>query len=316
MKPLISVIIPAYNKGDIIKETIDSALAQTYSNIEVILVDDGSTDNTAVVVKSIKDERLRYYYQPNSGLPAKPRNKGVELSTGEYVAFLDHDDLWMKDKLEKQMSIIEKDPKIALVSTNAYYILNENKTNTSFIQGLRSGYFNDKDFLPEIYVILSTTLVRKSAFLNMGGFNESSDLKAIEDYDLWLRIYPKHACYYLSECLIYYRKYSTSTSGSELHHMERALSHYKKYFVSYGFCETINNKRLAGILHNLSCLQYLSGDREYLGNSKKAFQLSGNVFDFLLYMFFLFPRKFTIKLYRLKGLRRGIVGRFRKISIN
>jgi len=301
MNPLISVIIPAYNKGELIKETIDSVLAQTYSNFEIILVDDGSIDNTAEVVRSIKDSRLKYHYQPNSGLPAKPRNKGVALSNGEYIAFLDHDDVWLAQKLEKQLLALKQYENIALVSTNAYFIRDNIYTKEPLITDLKSGYFNDEDFLPEIKVIQSSVLIKKSVFLEMKGFDESPDLKAREDYDLWLRMYHRYSCYYLNECLIYYRKYDTSTSGNELAYVKTSLDHYNKYFVSYGFSNKINNIKLSNILHHLACLQFLSNDSEYLGNSKKAFKLNKNMANLMLYLFFLFfPRKFTIKLYQLK----------------
>lgn len=300
MKPLVSVIIPAFNMEKHIKETIDSVLFQTYTNLEIIVVDDGSTDNTAAIVKFIKDSRLKYYYQPNSGLPAKPRNKGVELSRGEYIAFLDHDDLWMKNKLEEQMAIMQKKPILALVSTNAFFILDDTKTRTPMIKGLKSGYFNDKLFLPEIHIIQSTVLMRKSVFIEMQGFDESPDLKAREDYDLWLRTYPKYPFYHLNECLAYYRKYDSSTSGNELDFVERSLDHYEKYFARYGFSKRINNKKLSSILHHLACLQYLSGDERYRENARKAYQLNNSMPNLLLFLFFLPPRKYTVNIYRLR----------------
>lgn len=300
MNPLISVIIPAYNKGDLIKETIESVLLQTYSNYEIIIVDDGSTDNTADTANSIKDDRIKYYYQPNSGLPARPRNKGVALSNGEYIAFLDHDDLWMNQKLEKQISIIGKDNSIALVSTNAYFIIEDKKTKTPLIKDLKSGYFNENDFLPEIKVIQSTVLMKKSVFIEMNGFNESFDLKAREDYDLWLRMFSKYTCYYINECLAYYRKSVSSTSGGELHFIETSLMHYNKYFAKYGFSEKINKIKLSSILHHLSCVQYLSGDKRYLYNARKAYRCAGGLRYLLFYLYFMLPRTPAIGAYRFK----------------
>lgn len=308
MKPLVSVVIPAYNKGDIIKETIDSALAQTYPNIEIIVINDGSTDNTAEIVKSIKDDRIKYYYQPNSGLPAKPRNKGVELAKGEYVAFLDHDDLWMENKLEKQISIIEKDPQIALVTSNALFILTDKKTNIPIIKGVKSGYFNDRDFLPEMNVIQSTALIKKSVFIEMKGFDESPDLRAAEDYDLWLRMYPKYLCYYLNDCLAYYRKYDSSSSGNKYGCLKIALDHYNKYFISYGFPEKINKKRLSSILHHLSCQQYLSNDKNHLENARKAYQFDRNILYLLFYIFFLLPKRVTAPLKKIISNLRKLTG--------
>ena len=103
---MISVVMPAYNRENIIKEAIDSVLGQTYEDIELIVVDDGSTDKTSKVVREIEDPRLKYFYQENAGACAA-RNKGVELSQGELVAFHDSDDIWHQDKLEKQIKAME-----------------------------------------------------------------------------------------------------------------------------------------------------------------------------------------------------------------
>ena len=307
MNPIVSVIIPAFNMERHIKETIDSVLSQTYTNFEIIVVDDGSTDNTAAIVKSIKDGRLKYFYQPNSGLPAKPRNKGVELSRGEYIAFLDHDDLWMKDKLEKQMAIMQQDSNLALISTNALVMIDTRMTNKQVFKCLKTGYFIDKEFMPDLNIIQSTVIIKKSVFLAVGGYNEDADLKAIEDYDLWLRIYPRYSCFYLSDCLIIYRIIETSSQGhgNELQYVNRELKHYNKYFASYGFSEYYNKTKLSKILHHLAAVQYLSGDNDYLNNSKKAYQLNRSVSGLFMCLLFLFPRKLTIKIYR---LRRRIMG--------
>lgn len=98
--------MPAYNRENIIKEAINSVLGQTYEDIELIVVDDGSTDQTSKVVREIEDPRLKYFYQENAGACAA-RNKGVELSQGELVAFHDSDDIWHQDKLEKQIKVME-----------------------------------------------------------------------------------------------------------------------------------------------------------------------------------------------------------------
>ena len=102
-KPLVSVIIPTYNRGRLILDSINSVLNQTYKNIELIVVDDCSTDNTEEILKSINDSRIKYVkLEKNSGA-CIARNKGIELSTGEFIAFNDSDDLWITTKLEKQL---------------------------------------------------------------------------------------------------------------------------------------------------------------------------------------------------------------------
>jgi len=108
--PKVSVIIPAYNCGNLIERTILSVCNQTFKDWELIIVDDGSTDKTKEVVLSFqkKDSRIKYFFQNNSGAPAKPKNVGILNATGKYIAFLDHDDEWVPKKLEKQIGVFEK----------------------------------------------------------------------------------------------------------------------------------------------------------------------------------------------------------------
>ena len=105
--PLVSVVVATYNRADLISETLDSILNQTYKIFELIVVDDGSSDNTEEIVKNYSDSRLKYIKTDNWGGPARPRNIGIRESKGEYIAFCDNDDLWEKNKLEKQLDIIK-----------------------------------------------------------------------------------------------------------------------------------------------------------------------------------------------------------------
>ena len=113
--PKVSVIVPTHNRADLIEYSIRSVLAQTYPDFELLVVDNGSTDSTRSVVDGIGDPRIRYIYQENSGGPAGPRNTGIRESRGEYVAFLDSDDLWVPTKLARQVEVLEKRPAVGLV---------------------------------------------------------------------------------------------------------------------------------------------------------------------------------------------------------
>ncbi|MCP4711182.1 MAG: glycosyltransferase family 2 protein, partial [Planctomycetes bacterium] len=114
---LISVIIPTFNRANYIEEAVNSVLSQTYDAIELIIIDDGSTDNTRQLLSEYGDE-LRYYRQDNQGIAAA-RNRGVTHATGDYLAFLDSDDIWMKDKLQRQMAVLEQIPQISVVYGHA-----------------------------------------------------------------------------------------------------------------------------------------------------------------------------------------------------
>lgn len=112
-KPQISVIIPVYNRERYLAETIESVLAQTYRPIEIIVVDDGSTDKTADVARRLS-ENIRYFYQSNSGCSAA-RNKGIEIALGSFISFLDSDDLWVEEKLSRQMTVFDSDSDLDMV---------------------------------------------------------------------------------------------------------------------------------------------------------------------------------------------------------
>jgi glycosyltransferase involved in cell wall biosynthesis len=264
MTPLVSVIIPAFNAAGFIKETIDSVLVQTMNDFELIIVDDGSTDRTGEVVKAINDRRIIYHYQANSGLPAGPRNTGASLARGKYLAFLDHDDVWLPRKLAEQMKVLSRDPKIALISTNAYFLFGSERSAVPLITEIKqSGYLTERTFFQGNKIIQSTVLVSKAVFVSLGGFNEARELKAVEDYDLWLRIYAQAPCYFLADCLAYYRRTDNSTYGGELKSAQREMAYYQKYFVNYGFPSAVKRRQRAFLLARLALTQYRAGDQEW-----------------------------------------------------
>ena len=108
MQPLISVIIPTYNRNESLKRCIQSVIFQTYQNFEILVMDDGSTDGTKEIVTDFNDPRIIYEWDDNWGGPAKPRNRGIKKSSGEFIAFLDSDDWWLPKKLEESVVVLEK----------------------------------------------------------------------------------------------------------------------------------------------------------------------------------------------------------------
>ena len=183
--PRVSVVIPAYNSSAIIKEAIESVLAQSYKDIEVIVVDDGSTDDTESTVRSFGD-RVLYLKQENQGAGAA-RNSGIQKSRGEYVAFLDSDDLWSPEKLAEQIPLLERDPELGLVYSD-WFVVSENQVaSDSYLKTLpaASGYVFDK--LVRFGFILTSGVVLRRTCLNEVGYFDNS-LSIAQDYDLWLRI--------------------------------------------------------------------------------------------------------------------------------
>jgi hypothetical protein len=182
---LVSIIIPAFNDVAWIGAAVDSALAQTYPSCEIIVVDDGSTDGTGALIRSRYGRRVRYVHQPNRGLPAA-RNAGLALAVGEYVQFLDADDILLPSKVADHVDILEQDPEcIVVYSDFAFIDGSEERRPSGFQKRYRSGNVFS-DLLDDNFIVVHAALSRRSDILAVGGFDEN--LVACEDYDLWLKL--------------------------------------------------------------------------------------------------------------------------------
>ena len=202
---LVSVIIPTYNRGDLISETIVSVLNQTYQNFEIFIIDDGSIDNTKVLVQSFNDERVRYIFQEHSGLPASGRNTGIKHAIGDYIAFLDSDDLWYPQKLEIQINMLKKYPNILLISTNGVYF--PSKLDIKVLPIKNDTEITFRYLLENNIIINSSVLMRKKVTDKIGLLDEDNKLKYGEDYDYWLRLlkYKDNSILILKNILVKYR---------------------------------------------------------------------------------------------------------------
>jgi len=205
--PKVSVIIPTYNCAQYICDAVDSVLAQTYRDFELIVVDDGSTDNTRELLLGYGDQ-LQYIYQENKDITGA-RNTGIENSDGQYLAFLDADDMWLPNKLDRQVRLLDDAPEVGLVYCWHYYIdaegdkckFQNNTIGRSFESGSRL-----YDKLIERNVISgggSTPIIRQECLEKSGMFDES--LPYSGDWDLWLRISMDYIIAYIPEPLGCYR---------------------------------------------------------------------------------------------------------------
>jgi glycosyltransferase involved in cell wall biosynthesis len=208
---MISVIIPTYNSANFISEAIGSVLHQTCSDYEIIVIDDGSTDNTKEIIEKYFPQ-VKYFYIPNQGV-SRARNYGIQMARGEFIAFLDADDLWLPEKLEKQLEVFKADQELMMVFTE----------NLDFdTDGFRKTLYWKKerlmkgDVVKNIFlysnVTTSTVMVRRQVFWEIGCFEES--LKAAEDDNLWMRIALKFRIHLLDEVLVHYRWTEDSLSRS------------------------------------------------------------------------------------------------------
>lgn len=216
-QPLISVIIPAYNAETFLAKTLESVLSQTYQNIEILVVDDGSTDKTAEIVKSFarKDKRVSLLQQSNAGVAAA-RNLAIEKSRGEYIAPIDADDIWYPQNLEKQLEcLIKSEPSVGVVYS---WSLDINEKD------LLTGGFYNSTIEGEVYKALvykyfmgnaSSSLIRRICFEKVGGYNcqlKAENAQGCEDLELFLRIAEHYQFKVVPEFLVGYRQIPSSMS--------------------------------------------------------------------------------------------------------
>lgn len=213
MGSLVSVIIPTWNRSNTILRAIESVTKQTYKDIEIIICDDGSTDNTRELIKSLGDDRIKIVSLGHSGKPSIARNRGISQAKGEWLAFLDSDDEWLETKLEKQIKAMER-LRMKASSTNALRIVEGKSENEEFIfWNRRKITFNN--LLAYNLVISSSAMFHRSLLAEVKGYPE--DMTVSEDYALWLRVATLSSFAFVKECLVkYYDEPKTSIRKKNL----------------------------------------------------------------------------------------------------
>ncbi|HZT44223.1 MAG TPA: glycosyltransferase [Chthonomonadaceae bacterium] len=228
---LVSIIIPCYNQGPLLAEAIESALAQTYPQIEVIVVDDGSTDNTSLIARRYRD-RIHYLYQPNAGLSAA-RNAGLAIARGVYVNFLDSDDRLLPDKIAQQVPLLDEDPALGLVYCRHFL---------TDAQGIRRPAEALEAHRGEVYhalrrgnfLAVHTALVRRACVEEAGGFDPK--LRSLEDWNLWLRIARRYRFDFVDAPLVEYRDLGDSMSKNHLRMAKSCLQVLKLHAQDHPGC--------------------------------------------------------------------------------
>lgn len=227
------MVIATHNHAHFLPECLASVKSQTYQDYEVIVINNGSTDNTEEVVKLLTWDKLRYYYQNDTGSVAGPRNTGIKLAQGEYVAFLDSDDLWYKNKLERVMHIFVEKPDIDIISHDLIQNKNGEKDEVLKVGPLEEDMFGA--LLVTNRLLGSATVIKKQEITQAGGFDESKQYVHCEDYETWLRIaYKGHKFGFINEVLGEYRVHGGNLSNDQelvfknwLNVLNRHLPYYK-----------------------------------------------------------------------------------------
>ena len=236
--PRVSIIIPAYNASAYLRAALDSVIAQTFTNWEAIVIDDGSTDDTAQIVRASAPSfggRLRYVYQKNRGLPGA-RNTGIRHASGDLIALLDSDDLWMEHRLAAGVAAMDRKPEVALVHARVVKINPQGAIveHPSYPpHKYLSGHIAENILTRRAHLHCPTILFRKSCMDAVGFFDET--LRATEDRDMWFRIAEKYQVAFLDQAVAFYRV-SPNQMSSNFQRMITAQTQFIEKHVARGAC--------------------------------------------------------------------------------
>lgn len=262
-KPKVSVIIPTYNRANLVKRSIKSVLDQTYQNFELIVIDDNSLDDTVNVVNAFKDSRIQYIcHKINRGAPAA-RNTGINKSRGEFIAFLDDDDEWLPEKLEIQLEYLNHRPNVGLIYAG-FEVVDKDKNKIHRIYPKERGNTFPR-ILHSNFIGSPTAIVRRECFESVGIFDES--FKSSQDWDMWIRIAQKYDVDYVPNILARYNisgnRISTNMNSVISGHTQ-ILAKYYDFYKSHNEIYSELSMRIA--------INY--GLNEDVPNSKKYFKIA------------------------------------------
>lgn len=229
--PLVSIVMPTYNHGEFLRDAIESVLKQTYGAWELIVVNNYSTDSTEEILRSYSDSRISIINFANNGIIAASRNRGIAAARGEFIAFMDSDDVWKPKKLEIQVAILLRNPGILAVSANAEYLPRQG-IRKYFYFAFFDHRYSFRDYLVASRAINSTFIMRRSVVDEVGLLNESPEVRCIEDYEYFLRIveHQDRSILTLKTCLIYYRIHPTNNF---LANTDNGIMLLKQYETAY-----------------------------------------------------------------------------------
>ena len=294
--PLVSIIIPTFNRPHFLQLTIESILAQTYSDYEIIVVDDG-TPNDANQILCQQYDKVFYLKFHNTKSPAKPRNEGIKLAKGKYIAFVDDDDIWLPNKLKKQVDILENNPDFGLVH-GCCEVINENGILQNKIIG-RPGSQNVKHgdvsltMIGNWTVMMPTSFVRKEVIDAVGFFNETMP-PAGEDLEFWARCSFETKFYYDDEPLVNYRVHEKNISGSSKKYILLPLF-LKKVVLKQLERNRINKIQYQKLIVSLVQMQIRTLKLDFFSTLKRLFVIDSFWFignnSFKMFIYTLFFKK-------------------------
>ncbi len=286
--PKVSIIIPTYNRAKLVTYAIESVLNQTYKNYEIIVVDDGSTDNTRELISKYGD-KVKYFYKTNSG-QGSARNFGIEKSVGEYIAFLDSDDLWLPERLKMGVVILEANKDVGLVYSNSYRLVDGKRMQRTYFDDYRPyNGFVFKQLFYQDFIPTTSVILRKQCFTKVGLFD--GGLSPCEDYDMWLRISSCFQLEYIDKALVFHRRHSGNLISDIVALLKMQKKVLEKTYLRYSslikFFRRDARKKIT-LVSYLSC-RYLVEEKRYeeaIKEIKKSIKL--NILNWKIYILLLF----------------------------
>ena len=311
-QPLVSIIIPTYNRKQYVSEAIDSCLTQTYPNYEIIVVDDGGTDDTEAFLRNRYGGQIRYIYQDNQGTGIA-RNTGIASAQGDFIHFCDADDRLRPDKIQRCMDYLLANPDVAVVHTYYQFVASDGKTpiETPPFPTFTDNLFCELLNLTGNHILISSTIVRKSALDDVGAFPDDPEHRSAEDWDLFLRLSSKYKFHGIPESLVLRRTHADMMSDDDYY---GALGRLKtiQYARNYDWqaCMTEDhfNRIEAARHHMLAIALWKQGDRQ---KARQAFLQAVEIYPpfalqrrlYALYTYVLPPQSVTWTMQIVQRLR-------------
>jgi glycosyltransferase involved in cell wall biosynthesis len=244
--PQVSIIIPTYNSATYLKQAIDSVLAQTHRDFEILVIDDGSTDDTADLMNGY-GAAVRYLRQPNHGV-ATARNRGIEESRGEYVAFLDADDVWLPDKLERQIEALEQYPGRGACYTDFFVVAPDLTVQTRISHAQQGHTFEALLLKGNVVGTPSSVICRREDVRQVGGFDPSFSYGA--DWEMWIRLASVTEFVHVREPLVLYRQHDGNMSRNIALLEDDSVRLLAKGFATEGISQELCRKKQKALARN------------------------------------------------------------------
>lgn len=314
-RPKVSIIMPAYNGEKYIVESIHSILAQTYREWELILVDDGSIDQTGEIARDFgsRDERVIYVFQQNGG-QGQARNTGIRMSRGEVIAFLDQDDLWLKEKLEFQLEAMKKANADVIFSDGFIFqdddSTNESTTCSAWFSALR-GRFDGATMLGYLLTLnripTLSAMVRRETMESVGLLEEDRRYQNCDDYDLWLKLAESGATFFgMSEKLVRYRLHSNQHSRNSIRMNKSEIGVLEKAWRLAPVQQRIKESRLSSLRRELIIALINDGQTDEAQKALREFRERGESVAFSLFertLIMTLPNRYTRVCEQIKRVR-------------